>query len=103
MEILDKERAISEDEKLEATNDKERAYNSGEIQCTKRVWHRVVKIPSVDAVPVVRCRECRLRCTCNCPMYHTENCFDDLDGFDDYNVDRTDDNGFCHRGEKNGR
>ena len=58
MEILDNERAMSEDEKFEATNDKDRAYNSGEIQCTKRVWHRVVKIPAVDAVPVVRCKDC---------------------------------------------
>jgi hypothetical protein len=33
-------------------------------------------------------------------MYHTETCIDDLDGFDDYNVDRTDNDGFCHLGAR---
>jgi hypothetical protein len=33
-------------------------------------------------------------------MYHTETSLDDLDGFDDYNVDKTDGDGFCHRGER---
>jgi hypothetical protein len=53
-----------------------------------------------DAVPVVRCVDCKYRCTLVCPMYHTETCLDDLDGFDDYNVDRTDDDGFCHLGKR---
>ena len=58
--------------------------------------------PTIDAVPVVRCRDCKHRGGYHCPMYHTETSLDDLDGFDDYNVDRTDNNGFCHRGEKKG-
>lgn len=58
------------------------------------------EIPALDAVPVVRCKDCKYRCTLVCPMYHTETCLDDLDGFDDYNVDRTDDDGFCHLGEQ---
>ena len=61
------------------------------------------KAPAIDAVPVVRCMDCKNRCTFKCPMYHTETCLDDLDGFDDYSVDRTDGDGFCHLGEKNGR
>lgn len=56
--------------------------------------------PTIDAVPVVRCVDCKYRCTLVCPMYHTETCLDDLDGFDDYDVDRTDDDGFCHLGER---
>lgn len=56
--------------------------------------------PTVDAVPVVRCRDCKHRGGYNCPMYHTETSLDDLDGFDDYNVDKTDGDGFCHRGER---
>ena len=59
--------------------------------------------PAIDAVPVVRCRDCERRCTYKCPMYHTETCFDGLDGFDDYSVDKTDGNGFCHQGKRNGR
>lgn len=58
------------------------------------------KAPGIDAAPVVRCRECKHRCTLVCPMYHTETCLDDLDGFDDYNVDRTDNDGFCHLGAR---
>lgn len=58
------------------------------------------EIPALDAVPVVRCVDCKYRCTLVCPMYHTETCLDDLDGFDDYNVDRTDADGFCHLGER---
>ena len=63
----------------------------------------IQKIPAIDAVPVVRCKDCERRCTYKCPMYHTETCFDDLDGFDDYSVDKTDGNGFCHQGKRNGR
>lgn len=57
-------------------------------------------IPTLGVTPVVRCYECKYRCTQTCPMYHTETCMDDLDGFDDYDVDRTDDDGFCHLGER---
>lgn len=56
--------------------------------------------PTIDAVPVIRCKDCKHRGGYNCPMYHTETSLDDLDGFDDYNVDKTDGDGFCHRGEK---
>lgn len=57
-------------------------------------------LPALDVAPVVRCVDCKHRCTFICPMYHTEICLDDLDGFDDYNVDNTDNDGFCHLGER---
>ena len=60
--------------------------------------NRVRIAPAVDAVPVVRCRECKRLGGYYCPMYHTETSLDDLDGFDDYSVDKTDGDGFCHRG-----
>lgn len=60
----------------------------------------IARVPGIDAVPVVRCVDCKYRCTMVCPMYHTETCLDDLDGFDDYDVDRTDNDGFCHLGER---
>ena len=69
-------------------------------------WQMVITVdeiddaPTIDAVPVVRCVDCKYRCTLVCPMYHTETCLDDLDGFDDYNVDNTDNDGFCHLGER---
>ena len=59
----------------------------------------VLNTPADDAVPVVRCADCKHRCTLDCPMYHTETYYDD-DGFDDYDVDRTDADGFCHLGER---
>lgn len=62
--------------------------------------NEIARVPGIDAVPVVRCVDCKFRCTLVCPMYHTETCLDDLDGFDDYNVDRTDADGFCHLGER---
>ena len=58
------------------------------------------EIPAIAAVPGVRCVDCKYRCALVCPMYHTETCLDDLDGFDDYDVDSTDDDGFCHLGER---
>ena len=72
------------------------AYGDGVKDC----WDVVTNAPSVDAVPVVRCRECKHRGGYHCPMYHTETCLDDLDGFDDYSVDKTDGDGFCERGER---
>lgn len=65
-----------------------------------KIYQAIGDLPNLDAVPVVRCVDCKYRCTLVCPMYHTETCLDDLDGFDDYNVDRTDDDGFCHLGER---
>ena len=70
------------------------------------LWHftgiraAIEAAPAVDAVPVVRCKDCKRRGGYHCPMYHTETSLDDLDGFDDYNVDKTDGDGFCHRGER---
>lgn len=64
------------------------------------VYEFVKELPALDVAPVVRCYECKYRCTQTCPMYHTEICLDDLDGFDSYDTDRTDDNGFCHLGAR---
>lgn len=55
---------------------------------------------TIDAVPVVRCVDCKYRCTIVCPMFHTEYSWDTDDGCDCYDVDRTDDDGFCHLGER---
>ena len=50
-------------------------------------------IPTIDAVPVVRCRECRHRYTMNCSMYYAcSRCGRQLDW--------TNDDGFCDRGER---
>lgn len=52
--------------------------------------------PTIDAVLVVRCFECANRGDKRkCPM-----CYDESDGIDFYQVDNTDDDGFCHYGER---
>lgn len=49
--------------------------------------------PTIDAVPVVRCRECRNRYTMNCSMYYEcSQCGGQWDW--------TTDDGFCDRGER---
>ena len=57
--------------------------------------------PTVDAVPVVRCRECKHRYTENCPMYFHD--FYWLEGYGDYvdyDTDHTEDDYFCPKGER---
>ena len=54
--------------------------------------------PTIDAVPVVRCRECKYRGDeLKCPM-----CFDEWDEEDPgfLRIDKTVDDGFCHMGAK---
>ena len=49
--------------------------------------------PTIDAVPVVRCCECRHRYTMNCSMYYEcSQCGGQWDW--------TTDDGFCDRGER---
>ena len=61
----------------------------------------VDKAPTIDAVPVVRCRECKHRYTENCPMYFHD--FYWLEGYGeyvDYDTDHTEDDYFCPKGER---
>ena len=57
-------------------------------------------VPSVDAVPVVRCRDCIHRGYDACPMCHDECGYDEDDGYDYWTVDNTTDDGFCNMGAK---
>lgn len=57
--------------------------------------------PTIDAVEVVRCRDCKHRGIAGeCPMCYTEDYYDEDDGYDYWDVDKTVDDGFCHCGEK---
>ena len=60
----------------------------------------VKNLPVVDAVPVVRCRECKHRGYDVCPMCHDEYTYDEDYGGDYHTVDNTTDDGFCHNGAK---
>ena len=57
--------------------------------------------PTIDAVPVVRCKECRFRGNpLNCPMCHEEDYYDEDDGFDYIVRDETTDEGYCQKRER---
>lgn len=58
--------------------------------------HAINGAPAVDAVEVVRCRDCKHRGDPDvCPM------LDEVYyGFETERYDATDDDGFCHMGEK---
>ena len=103
------------------------AERLGCLETLAAVRHEVDRLPAVDAVPVellqaeidkrvatektnrqilenyvpvVRCKDCRYRCESACPMFHTEWYWDEDDGSDPYDVDRTEDDGFCYFGER---
>lgn len=57
--------------------------------------------PTVDAVEVVRCKDCKHRgFVGECPMCYTEDAYDEDYGYDYWDVDKTVDEGFCHCGER---
>lgn len=62
------------------------------------------KQPTVDAVEVVRCKDCKHREDEGaCPMYHVEEIEWDDDGYMEVDYvphDYTTDDGFCDRGER---
>lgn len=56
--------------------------------------------PTIDAVEVVRCKDCKHRgISDECPMCYTEDSYDEDYGYDYWDVDKTEDDGFCHCGE----
>lgn len=57
--------------------------------------------PTIDAVPVVRCWECRFRGNpLICPMCHEEEYYEEDYGFDNIVRDKTFDNWYCPKGER---
>lgn len=70
---------------------------SGLVQAFQTV---IKSAPSVDAVEVVRCKDCKHRgIVTECPMCYTEDSYDEDYGYDYWDVDKTVDEGFCHCGE----
>lgn len=63
-------------------------------------------MPTVDAVEVVRCKDCRKRGGEDCPMYHWQDISiyqgNDIWDEDHEITDNTEDGGFCHKGERRG-
>lgn len=78
--------------------DFERSFVYSTVQ--NDMFKLVEKAPTIDAVEVVRCRKCIHRGYAYCPMCHEEYHFDEDDGTDYVTRDYTEDDGFCHCGEK---
>lgn len=67
----------------------------------RKALREIETSPTVDAVEVVRCKDCKRRgIACECPMCYTEDSYDEDYGYDYWDVDKTVDDGFCHCGEK---
>ena len=49
----------------------------------------IESLPSIDAVPVIRCKDCKIRYTDRCGMFDVEA-----------EWEWTEDNGFCQYGER---
>ena len=68
------------------------------------IWNLVQDAPTIDAVPVVRCKDCQHRGDdVHCPMCFEEEIEWDDDGYTEVDWilhDRTTDDGFCDRGER---
>lgn len=58
LEILSNEFDMAAEERADADNEKDRAFNAGEINCARRSTRKVKELPAVDAAPVVRCKDC---------------------------------------------
>ena len=62
---------------------------------------QISEAPTVDAVPVVRCRECKYRYTENCPMYfHASYWHEGYEEYVDDDTDHTEDDYFCPAGKR---
>lgn len=66
----------------------------------RKALREIETSPTVDAVEVVRCKDCKHRgIVSECPMCYTEDYYDEDDGYDYWDVDKTIDDGFCYCGE----
>ena len=65
--------------------------HNGDMISSEEVEKAIVEAPAVDAVPVVRCKDCLKRNTADCPM---------SDAFESYPFYDTKDDDFCSYGER---
>ena len=66
----------------------------------RKVLRLIEQAPTIDAVQVVRCKDCRYRFTRHCSMFHEEQTYNEDDGYDWIEHDYTSDDGFCDEGER---
>lgn len=100
IDIINEERRLIKRLRETAYDNEDRAHSTGALGCVIRLERKIKELPALDAVPVVRCKECSKRKTNRCPMYFEE--FEAVDSYDGYwfGNDQTKDDGFCQCGEK---
>ena len=94
-------RLIDAEQLSEAIHDNVPAPHDDASWAKENCLYEIDMAPTVDAVPVVRCRECKHRYTENCPMYFHD--FYWLEGYGEYvddDTDHTEDDYFCPKGER---
>ena len=70
-------------------------------KCDRQTDCFVKEMQTVDAVPVIRCRECKHRYTEDCPMYfHASYWHEGYEEYVDDDTDHTEDDYFCQEGER---
>ena len=93
--------------------DESEAYMSAQVQITddlkwlvnfaahSKIQRIIADTPTIDAVPVVRCRECKHRYTEDCPMYfHASYWHEGYEEYVDDDTDHTEDDYFCPEGKR---
>lgn len=100
---------ISRDDALELLNDRwydrhgtTNPFDMAVCDVMVSLIDEVERVKAVDAIEVVRCKDCKWRGNVDkCPMTYYEYIWDDRSGgLDEDKVNKTDDDGFCHRGVK---
>lgn len=76
------------------------ASNEGISDAYRQALWDIAHCETIEAEPVVRCRDCRKRRSRECPMCDCEQLWDEDDGWVDAFRDRTVDEGYCHMGVK---
>lgn len=100
-DLISREAAIAEIKRIYCTACN--SYNG--VRCRACNFDDAMSViddaPTVDAVEVVRCKDCIHRGNeHDCPMCWTEWFDDPFDGLDSVLRDNTTDDGFCHKGAK---
>ena len=58
LDVINEERRFVEDLRKTTVDSEDMAHNTGQLACVLGLAIKIKKLPAIDAVPVVRCREC---------------------------------------------
>ena len=58
IDIINEERRFAEELRRSTFDSEDRAHNMGQLGCAIGLSRKIKELPALDAVPVVRCRDC---------------------------------------------